>query len=265
MAVVWTRESPRGLTISRDKGGGKATRSFLVRVDANTTAVTDIVDAPGIAVGDTHPSAWNLLVKSITASASEDAGMLWAVSVDYEPRQNQNNDNNNEEDDQPGNLPGGPYAHWSASSGVSSVPVWRDINGEVMTNSAGDPLEGLEAEQAEFSLTYTEYYLTHADVPPAVGWLSRALDYVNTVNDAPWNGGMPGQWKCQGCSAKVNTDNNGANGAVRYYWEVTWEFKFSKTYWRLTPWDIGFNELVDENGDPAPTPGISSGADSGGV
>jgi len=140
--------------------------------------------------------------------------------------------------------------------------VFPDVNGHVSTNSAGDQLAGLEAERAQFHLTYTTFYSRHNDGPGPVvvrGWRDLAKEYTNAVNSDVWNGGQPGQWKCQGCSAKLDSDRNGADGALRFFWEVTWDFAFRADYWAIRPWDIGFNELVDENGAPAPTYGISTG------
>lgn len=261
MAIVWSRESAkdRGLSVKRDDGGS-ATRSFIVRVDDPSTALSAIMAEPGISIGDVHPTEVDLFCESIDVSAADDSGMLYEVSFDYTPNPEQEPEDPEDpgSDDRPGEIDG-KIPSWSASSSVSSEPTFTDVDGNTITNSAGDPLEDIEVERAQFHLQLTQYYISHADNPPVVGWLGRIKQFTNAVNNDQWNGGAPGQWKCQGASAKLNVDRQGEGGAARVFWEVTWDFAYREDYWVLRPWDIGFNELVDENGDPAPTPYISGG------
>lgn len=250
MGIVWCRESvrDRGIEIAKDNGG-TATRSFLVRVDSPSTSLSSIRDQPGVSIGDGHPDDGSLSCERVAVRASDDSGMLYVVTCSYKPDPVPGSSGEGEEGGMDGLTP-----FWGASSSVSSAPVYKDVDGVVMTNSAGDPLEGLEAERAHFHLTKTEYYISHND------WVAKASDYTNAINGAPWNGGQIGQWKCQGCSAKVNIDRQGAGNAARVYWEVTWDFAFNSDYWRLEPWDIGFNQLVDENGEPVEVYGIGAGS-----
>lgn len=258
MAVVWCRESvgDRSLDKARDNGGSAA-RSFLVRVDAPSTSLADIAGSPGIDIGDAHPDDAGLRCEAIKASAKDDSGLLYVVSLNYKP--NLEAPEMEELEGQGANAVEGLMPYWSASSSVGSQPVWKDVNGVVMTNSAGDPLEGLEAEFADFHLTKTTFFKSHAAVNGDEGWLSLSRQYTNACNNNLWNGGNAGTWKCKGSSAKLTTDNQGPSGARRVYWEVTWEFAFREEGWQLMPWDIGFNELVDEEGNPEPHYGISVG------
>jgi hypothetical protein len=135
---------------------------------------------------------------------------------------------------------GGRRPTWSANSSVTSGPVFKDNAGNIITNSAGDPLEGLEKEHAEFRLSKTEYWAGHAT------WRANATQFTNAVNDALWNGGDIGTWKCQGCSAKLNIENK--DGVNDIYWELTWEFAYRSDGWALKVWDVGFHELNEERG-----------------
>lgn len=255
MAILWCRESVRDRQMEVAKAnGGSASRSFLVRVDDPGESLASVRAQPGVSIGDAFPDDAGLACEKISVRPRDDAGMLYEVSISYSPTESAGSSG---DEDQPGSMDG-LVPQWSGSSSVSSEPIYRDANQNVMTNSAGDPLEGLEAEQALFHLTLTQYYATHE------GWMPKARQLTNTVNDAAWNGGAEGQWKCQGCSAKVNIDRQGEGGAARVYWEVTWEFAWRYPDWNLHPWDIGFNELVDENGDPVEIEGISSGSYGGG-
>lgn len=250
MSIVWCRETARDRSMEVAKeNGGSAGRSFSVRIDATGESLATILAAPGISIGDLLPGDASLTCEKISVRADGDTGLLYTVSIDYKPAATPGSSGDEE---QPGGMEG-LTPSWSASSSVTSEPVYQDRDGNVMCNSAGDPLEGLEAERAEFRLTKIEYY------PDETTWLPRSRNYTNAVNDANWNGGNAGQWKCQGSSAKVSIDRGGEGGAARVYWEVTWEFAYKADYWTLKPWDIGFNELVDENGDPSPQYGISTG------
>lgn len=259
MAVVWSRETARdrGLSISNE-GTNKASRSFLVRVDDPSTSLSSIAADPGVELGDPHPDDITLTCDSIDVRPSDDDGLLYVVSFSYveaEPEEPE------EEDPQPGGIDG-LIPTWGASSSVVSEGIYKDAAGNTMTNSAGDPLEDLQAERAEFRLTLTQYYLSHADTGNEIaqrGWLWRSRNFTNRVNSDNWNGGVYGQWKCQGSSARLQIDKGGAGGTQRIYWEVTWEFAYHPDGWFLRPWDIGFNELVDENGDPVEVGGISTG------
>lgn len=263
MAVVWARETARDRSLEVEKeNGGTATRSWLVRVDDPATTLSDIQDAAGVAIGDAHPDEGDLSCERISVRSSDDSGLLYVVSADYAPDAAGSSGGGGEGSGDDQSEVDGMYKQWSGSSSVASEPIYQDNNGNVMTNSAGDPLEGLEAEKAQFHLTLTTYYTSHADNLPLRGWVPLAREFTNAVNSDVWNGGQPRQWKCQGCSAKVVSDRLGPGGAVRFYWEVTWDFAFRADYWVLRPWDIGFNELVDDEGVPQPTYGISAGDES---
>lgn len=256
MGIVWCRESvrDRGIEIAKDSGGS-ASRSFLVRTDDPGTALTSIRDEPGIGIGDAHPDDGGLSCDKVSVRASDDSGLLYVVTFNYKPDPTPGSGDEDEEDE--GAIEG-LTPTWGATTSVSSAPVWLDSAGNVMTNSAGDPLEGLEAEVAHLHLTKTEYYLNHGQ------WLAKARDATNRVNAGAWNGGQAGQWKCQGCSAKLNIDRQGEGNAARVYWEVNWDFAFKEDGWNLKVWDIGFNELVDDEGNPVEVSYISSGAGGGG-
>lgn len=264
MPILWCRESVKDRRYEVGaQSGGSASRSFLVRVDDPSEPLDGIRSEPGIQVGDPHPEDGALLCEKISVRPRDDVGMLYEVSFDYKAKESA--DENNENGDQPGSLPG-LIPIWSASSSVGSQPIWLDRDSNIITNSAGDPLEGLEADTAQFHLTLTNYFSSH-DAPglnnnPPNSWQFIAREYTNAVNDALWNGGGPGMWKCQGCSAKLNIDRQGENGVARVYWEVTWEFAYRYPTWQLEVWDVGFNELVDGDGDPIEVEGISAGSDT---
>lgn len=244
MAVVYTKEVIRGRSYSGKRDDGEtAKREFLVRLDMPSTSISMIANAPGIGYGAAHPELPWLVCESFDTKPADDGGLVYSVSFDYKKPKSDDQEPPEGEDPKPGEF-NGKVPTWGGTSGVVVRPIYKDQAGAIMANSAGDPLEGLEAEQAEERLTLTQYYSDHTQ------WQALARGYTNSINEEPWNGGAPRSWKCQGCSKKLNIDTK--DGVTTVYWEVTWEFAYRADLWTLKPWDIGFAQLVDENGDPAP-------------
>lgn len=222
------------------------TRVFLVQSDDPEESMSTIRDATGIGWDAPHPDDQSSTAQAFSVDPADESGLLWTVSITYEPP---DPDKTEPPDDPENPQTGDPWFKlpiWSAGSSVVAVPIFEhyvdnsNVQKAVITNSAGDPLENLEAEAAEFRLSLTQYFFHHAS------WLSKAVSYTNAVNSDAWHGMPPGSWKCQGVGAQV------ANTAGQVYWELTWEFAYRET-WRCMPWDLGFHERVGEDGQPSYT------------
>jgi len=251
MAVVWNRYCP----LERSHGG-KHQETFtyeevwLIRTDDPAEPMTMIRAAPGVEYLQEHPDDASCKALEFDVKPEGDSGLLYKLRVRYAaPPPDAETEN---APNQPGQISGlMKLPVWGASSSVTSgpcfehYPIFKD-NGtlEAITNTAGDPLEGLEKEQAGFRLTLTQYFASHND------WRGRAIQYTNSINDAAWNGGGRGYWKCQGCSARLQTENVG--GITVVFWEVNWDFEGKDGGWNLQPWNVGFAQLVDEEGEPEP-------------
>lgn len=247
MAILWSEEIPKERSASgKFKDGTSYKRAFFVRTDSMTESLVDISNAPGIGFQDEHPDDPSALMKSFDLKPADDSGLLYVVSYDYakaDPGEKEDpQDPENPEEPKPGSMEFRPPV-WGGASSVVTEPIYKDFFDVVMCNSAGDPLGPLEAERAEEKLTLTQYYASHTE------WMQLARTYTNAVNDVAWNGGEPMTWKCQGCSKKLNIENK--DGATLVYWEITWEFAYKADNWRLKPWDIGFAQKVDDNGNPS--------------
>lgn len=239
MAIVWSEEQPRERSGSGKKDeGAEWSRVFYVRTDSLTESIVDISNAPGIAFGDGHPDDSSTVMETFDVKAADGSGLLYAVTFKYKKY----NPADGGEGGGGGTVTGKPPI-WGGSSSVTTGPVYKDKNGNVMTNSAGDPLEGLEKEFADERLTLTICYASHED------WMELSRTYTNAINDAAWNGGDAKTWKCQGASKKLNIENT--DGVLLVYWEVTWEFAYRADKWTLKPWDIGFAERVTDDGTPS--------------
>lgn len=235
MSIIWSRwiGHKRGVSTVKDEGPSY-TNTALVRTDDPSESLTDIRDAPGPKVGDETEDDENTWVvcKRIEVRAADDSGLLWEVTFSYDPLRP-------EEGEEPGNEPPGgeapPIPIWSATGSSSVVPVYKDAAGVMITNSAGDPLEGLEKEKSEFTLVLTKPYIN-------LNWLTAARAFTDTCNSQAWNGGAQHTWLCRFRSASVERKD----GLI--YWSTQWEFSYRAETWKLMPWDIGFHKL-DGDGD----------------
>lgn len=247
MAIVWVKPAKRsaGISIKRGKNGiqidGDA--SFLVRCDSQDTNPVEIALAPGVGIGAPHPTSGGVLCSELSAKPVGNTGLLWLVVAKYTPPDPESEQNN--EDDGGGG--GGevielPADVWTAGGSSTSVPVFKDINGNFITNTAGDPLEGLEKEECEYTLNLARPVANHAD------WMALAQSHVDHVNDAVWHGGLEETWLCRFRNAELEVKVTSLGSLV--YWSTKWEFAYKATTWRLKPWNIGFHELP--NGDWSP-------------
>ena len=173
----------------------------------------------------------------------DDSGLLFQVNFKYyaPPPDLQEDDGGLPA---PGTIEGfGKKPIWSAGSSVTTGPVVKDRDGDVIKNSAGDPYEDITKEFAEFRLGVTMYAWTASE------WRDLAYSYTNTINADNWNGGLPGTWKCQGCSAQLVTES--LNGSSYTLWEINWEFAYREDKWNLQLIDIGYAERVNDEGEPS--------------
>lgn len=248
MASVFVREQNSAThSGSKTDTGPSFTRTFLVRTDCveNISTVSGYV---GIVYGSAHPESADSFMTSFETSVADDSGLLYTVKLNYEPLKPDEQDPEEEPSEEPGNVPGlSRRSVWGASSSVSTGPVFQDLALDIISNTAGDPLEGLSREFADFKLTLTQYYLTDDE------WTGLAATYTNTTNDAEWNGCPVDTWKCQGCSAKLSTESIKDEfdvETITKFWEVSWEFAYRKETWALKVWDVGLSEKMDDTGEP---------------
>lgn len=237
MGVIWTRRAPRRYRLTTVKDEGPTYDIvFYVRTDTPNPRLVEVRDAPGVKIGDRFQDAaadW-VICKSIDVSAMDDSGLLYEVSCRFDPLRPEEGKDDSGGDGGGSGAP--PIPVWSATGSTSVIPVYKDAAGLMITNSAGDPLEGLEKEKSEFTLVLTKPYVTHQQ------WLAHARHYTDTCNSNAWNGGATETWLCRFRGASVER----SDGLV--YWSTQWEFAYREENWRLKPWDIGFHQL-DGEGD----------------
>jgi hypothetical protein len=96
-------------------------------------------------------------------------------------------------------------------------------------------------DTAEFSVSLTRCYGN-------LSFLGILASATNKLNSDAFLGCPPNTWKCQGGRFSKKTEN--ADGRTFVYWEVTYEFNYREDTWFLKPLDIGYSQLVDEEGNP---------------
>jgi hypothetical protein len=235
MAIAACLETARGTGVSGKYGESFTfTRKWIVRVDSPSTPRTLIARAPGIVFGAGHPDFDNHKAMEFDCTEESGDGMVWAVTVKYYIPPVSNT---------PDDATGMPKDAWSASGSTITIPVFEDKDEDVIFNSAGDPLEGIERESTEFTLTLVKCY-------PDLAWSAIAESQSNTVNDASWNQSDPRTWKVAFRSASKKEATSSSSNTTKPYWETTWEFVYRKETWDFKPWDVGFNQRSDAEGNP---------------
>jgi len=134
-----------------------------------------------------------------------------------------------------------PEDVWERNGGATTVPAFTDASGATITNSAKDPLEGLEKEREETSWSLTKYYATeaalNADIAAAAG----------KVNSGVWDGKAAKTYKCYFKGSKkqsISKFDGDDDGGKLDFIESRWEFRYDPGTWKAMPWDVGFMELV---------------------
>lgn len=208
---------------------------WQIRVDDPSASKADILTAisttAGVTWGAAHFEFPALKAMEFDFSPVGRDGLRWILTVNYyvppatkRPKEN-----------------GIPEDVWERSGGTTSVPAFRDKDGNIIVNAAKDPIEGLEKEREESSWTLTKYYEDEATLA------SDITAYAGKVNTSTWAGGAAKTWKCYFKGAKAQSvsklDGDDDAGLLEFI-ESRWEFRYEPDTWKLMPWDVGFMELV---------------------
>lgn len=151
-----------------------------------------------------------------------------------------------EDDKIPWNRP----SQYSFSGSLASQPCFWHYSGgdndnntkKIIINTAGDPLSGLDRDEAEFNVT-----IQYNQKPPFN--YAKAQNYVGAINSDTWSGGAPKTWKCQSIQATRKFESIPAetpeDPPVKvYYFDTSVTIAYRATGWDLQTWDVGFNQLV---------------------
>jgi hypothetical protein len=237
MAVVKADWLPSGGLSGKLGESYRPTEKWRVRVDNPRTSKIVIANSTGQGYGLPHWDFPACKAMEFDVSLADDVGMLWIVTVQFYVPPNGKKINA---------TTGIPEDFWQAAGGTTSVPAFRDRNGALIVNSAGDPIEGLSREREERGWTLTKFY-------PDDTWMTDRNTYSGSVNSDVWDGEAAGKWKVSLKSAderqSQKLDENDEDGEAKKYVETKWEFRFDPDGWQLKPWDLGFQEKADNNGN----------------
>lgn len=245
MAVVGWRRMLEGTELSGKVGESlRIVERWAVRTDSPMTSKLAILGAVPVGWYSSHWEFGDCKAMEFSLSPNGRDGMIWTLTATfYIPPKDKKLGAN-----------GRPADYWECSGGTSTVPAFKDAFGEIITNSAKDPLEGLEREREEESWTLVKYYDNDS-------WKADRDLYAGTVNSDAWAGGGAREWKCYFKGAKkvefqdcdLGAAANGAAEGVgenpgdlqkRVFVETAWEFRKEPDTWRCKPWNVGFMELV---------------------
>jgi hypothetical protein len=242
MAVVWSRYQPQKATGSGAfRESHVLNETWLVRTDAPppTTSVAAILTAPSVGYGTAHPSFSSCKAMQWNYAAADGSGLLWAVTISYFVPIVEWNP-----------ATGLPLDVWAGKGVNESIPFFKERNGDLLTNSAGDPMEGLEAEWCYRGWTLLRSY-------SSLGAADAEMNAVNNkTNSDTWPSfgsyGLADTWKCSvvDFQKKVIITQSGSTQTAARYWEVTYNLDYKEDTWHNKPWDMGFNERTDSSGVP---------------
>ena len=132
--------------------------------------------------------------------------------------------------EQPRELETVTWRRISLSTSQTTVPA-SDEDGRGFTNSAGDPVDGLEEETSLCVLKYTNEY----NPDPA---LHKIWEYLNTCNEDIFLGAEEYTLRVTGFSAEFDDKT--------MLWKTALELTYNPKSWVIKYFDAGYNEIVDD-------------------
>lgn len=246
MSVIACREIIDGLGAQQNFGENvKTKRTFMVTVDDPTTSLVEIAAAPNIKWLDAHPVFPTYCV-GIDPENDGDP-FHFKVSFRYDLLKPQERHK----------FPWQRQDKFSYDGSLASVPCFVHYNDgnnnpKLIVNSAGDPLEGLSKEQAEWTVAIRGNRQTFNK--------AQARQYLNAVNSDTYEDCPPGTVKCQRLAGEQEIEQ--VDGEEVLYWSVNTVLAYREEGWPIQTWDVGFNEIVggqrkkilDAAGEPVSQP-----------
>lgn len=234
MAVVSCIEISRGVGAQATYGDVPTyTRQFLAKTDTflgQGTTFQELADSTGAGWLTPHPQDPYALLIDASVQPEGDSPFHWRITLTYKTGEDL--------------LPLEPWlrpAQFSFNGSLASAPAfWHypvdndNATKQIIVNSAGDPLAGLDRDEGEFQVTITRNM--EAPFPYA-----KAQQYVGAINSDSWSGGAPKTWKC--LSITGNRKIEAIAGDKYVYWEVNTSLAYRDTTWDIQTWDVGFNQI----------------------
>jgi hypothetical protein len=237
--ILDVREMYRGRSGSANIDGTPTyQRTYLVRTTVvNPNIKSSVALAPGPRWRDPYPGDPD--ARLIESSVTQDGDSPFHYKVTHTYRFLDENDK----------IPWHRPSQYSFSGTLASAPAFWHYSGgdgdnqqrEIIINSAGDPISGLDRDEGEFNVTIQYNQKPPFDYP-------KAQIYVGAINSDLWSGGLPKTWKVQSISAtrkiEVIPGEQPTDPPVRvFFFDTTVTIAYRASRWDLETWDVGFNEL----------------------
>lgn len=231
MAVVGSAEElGKYRTASFDGGTWTYTRGWLIKVDDKTDREDTVSGATGLpAYGEAHPAPIATAAYATKIKYSpfvQKSDMAWLAVATYTSLRNRDSTNGSSDE---------VLISWSSE--LYQEPVFRDVTGKGIQNSAGDyfidpsPMRDASHLVAKIS----------ANVSSVPAWV---ITYLNAVNGGTINiGGLniaPGVAKVQ----RIDIGERQYRGSNVFY-PMNIEINMREQGWRYQPLDAGFRERGD--------------------
>lgn len=236
--IVSCKEIFRGRSRQADLSGVPTyVRIFLVQVDSVNPNLRIVAAAPGIAWRDQHPDDVNSYLVESNTQQESDSPFFYRLTYTYKYL------------DESDLIPWERAPQYTFNGSLASAPAFwhypidnNNTTTEIIVNTAGDPLQGLDRDEGEFTVTIQK------NVPPPFNY-EMAQKYVGAINSDTWSNGLPKTWKCQSITSArkhevVPAVTPDSPPQKVYYWDTTVTLAFKGTGWDLLTWDVGFNEIV---------------------
>jgi hypothetical protein len=206
------------------------TRSFQVIASDKRAGAIRVVAEVGVRIGDVYrigtagddwfeedTSAFCTEIAAEQDTGPEADGKQWTIALEYGPLEDTEVD--------PLNKP----ADVELDHDHFDRPVIRDVDGNLICNSAGDPFNPpIRRDDSRPVLTVVKNY-------PAPFDMNLADDFRDTINITPFFGRPPGTVKCRAPRAARLF-----HSVIGEYYRVTLQFDFNRDGWNARPLDEGF-------------------------
>ena len=230
MAVVNVTVDIEGITGTHERRGKK---TFVVPYNVTTDDTSDgpdtVCSAAGLpdildsyAVGNDSVAGALLSSKSARRASSKDRKQ-WVVTCNYSTLEGDDDSEAENPLDRPLDI------SWGSNS--YTEPVDKDINGDPIDSSAGEPFDpSVERENSRPVLTVVKNQASFT--------ASTKLDYENRINADTFYGAEPGWAKMADIQAQKAYENGVS------YWRVTYQIEFKPGGWTKEVLDQGFYKLT---------------------
>lgn len=236
--IIDCREMYRGRSRQASIDGvPQYVRVFLVRTSTLNPNMAFVAASPGPVYRDPYPDDPNARGVESTVAQDGESPFHYKVTLNYKYL------------DENDKIPWLRPAVFSFSGSLASQPAFWYYSNEsdnstkqIIVNTAGDPLSGLDRDEAEFNVT-----IQYNQKPPFN--YGKAQNYVGAINSDTWSGGAPKTWKCQGIQATRKFESipgeNPEDPPVKVlYFDTTMNLSYRASGWDLQTWDVGFNQIV---------------------